>query len=332
MGGGGAWRSGVLINCVVYSDGKRLREIGVADIPEWRSRPDCFVWLALHDPMHAELAELQDIFGLHDLAIEDVIQRDQRPKIEEYDGTLFAVVHLVDFDGEQVQVGEVNVFVGQGFALSVRSGSARSLQGVRERAERDPELLAHGPGYVIYALVDAIVDLYFPVVEALEHQLEAIEATMFATEGTRDNVRRLYHLKQQVERLRHSVAPLGDAIAKLFGGARVPAVVAATETYFRDVSDHLQSISGAVDRLRDAIATAIHANLTLVTIEQSDISKRLAAWAAIFAAMTALAGIWGMNFRHMPELDWTLGYPAALAAMVVVALLLYRRFRRAGWI
>ncbi len=332
MGGLTAWRAGVLINCVVYGEGKRLREISIREIPQWRDRPDCFVWVALHDPSHAELAELQEIFGLHDLAIEDVLQRDQRPKIEDYDGTLFFVVHLVDFDGSQVQVGEVNVFVGPGFALSVRSGSDRSLHGVREQAERDPELLSHGPGYVIYALVDAIVDLYFPVVEALEHQLEAIEATMFATEGTRDNVRRLYHLKQQVERLRHSVAPLGDAIAKLFGAARVPAVVLPTATYFRDVTDHLQSISGAIDRLRDAIATAIHANLTLVTIEQSDISKRLAAWAAIFAAMTALAGIWGMNFRYMPELDWTLGYPAALAAMVVVALLLYRRFRRAGWI
>lgn len=322
----------MLINCVVYGDGRRLREISIQEIHEWRGRPDCFVWVALHDPSHAELAELQEIFGLHDLAIEDVIQRDQRPKIEDYDGTLFAVVHMVDFDGKQVQVGEVNVFVGPGFALSVRNGSQRSLQGVREQAERDPELLAHGPGYVIYALVDAIVDLYFPVVEALEHQLEAIEATMFAAEDTRDNVRRLYHLKQQVERLRHSVAPLGDAIAKLFGAARVPGVVAATENYFRDVSDHLQSISGAIDRLRDAIATAIHANLTLVTIEQSDISKRLAAWAAIFAAMTALAGIWGMNFRNMPELDWRFGYPGALIAMGVVAVMLYRRFRRAGWI
>jgi magnesium transporter len=323
---------GVLINCVVYGEGKRLQEIAIRDIPQWRDRPDCFVWVALHDPSHEELAELQQIFGLHDLAIEDVIQRDQRPKIEEYDGTLFAVVHMVDFNGTHVEVGEVNVFVGPGFALSVRSGSPHSLQGVREQAERDPELLAHGPGYVIYALVDAIVDRYFPVVEALEHQLEAIEATMFGTVGTRDNVRRLYHLKQQVERVRHSVAPLGDAIVKIFGAARVPPVVAATETYFRDISDHLQSISGAIDRLRDAISTAIHANLTLVTIEQSDISKRLAAWAAIFAAMTALAGIWGMNFRHMPELDWTFGYPAALVAMGVVAVLLYRRFRRAGWI
>ena len=322
----------MLINCVVYGEGKRLQEIPIREIPQWRGRPDCFVWVALHDPSHGELVELQEIFGLHDLAIEDVIQRDQRPKIEDYDGTLFAVVHMVDFDGTNVQVGEVNVFVGPGFALSVRSGSPHSLQGVREQAERDPELLAHGPGYVIYALVDAIVDRYFPVVEALEHQLEAIEATMFGTVGTRDNVRRLYHLKQQVERVRHSVAPLGDAIVKIFGSVRVPPVVAATETYFRDISDHLQSISGAIDRLRDAIATAIHANLTLVTIEQSDISKRLAAWAAIFAAMTALAGIWGMNFRHMPELDWTFGYPAALVAMGVVAVLLYRRFRRAGWI
>jgi magnesium transporter len=322
----------VLINCVVYRNGARLREITVQEIPEWRSQPDCFVWVALHDPTHAEMAHLQEIFGLHDLAIEDVIQQEQRPKIEQYDGTLFAVAHMVELDGEKVQIGEVNVFVGAGFALSVRSGTQRSLGDVRDRAERDPELLSHGPGYVIYALIDAIVDHYFPVVEALEHRLEAIEADLFTTQGTRDNVRRLYHLKQQVEKLRHSVVPLADAINRLFASARVPPVVAPTENYFRDIHDHLQTISGAIDRLREAIATAIHANLTLVTLEQSDISKRLAAWAAIFAAMTALAGIWGMNFKHMPELDWRLGYPVALLAMGLVAAVLYRGFRRAGWI
>lgn len=322
----------MLINCVVYEKGVRLREIPVKDISSWLGKPDCFVWVGLNEPTESELAELQREFTLHDLAVEDVLQRDQRPKIEEYDASLFVVLHVVECKEAEVHVGEVNVFVGKDFVLSVRSGSHRGLQDVRLRAEREPELLKHGPGYVFYALTDDIVDLYFPVVETLEDQLEAIEAVMFASDGARENIRKLYHLKQQVEKLRHSVVPLNDAIGRLFSGARVPAVVASTSKYFRDVHDHLQSITGAIDALRDTIATAIHANLALVTIEQSEISKRLAAWAAIFAAMTALAGIWGMNFRHMPELDWRFGYPVALGAMLVVAVMLYRRFRKAGWI
>ena len=322
----------MLINCVVYEQGVRLRDIAVKEISQWRGRPDCFVWVALSEATPAEMADLQGEFGLHDLAVEDVLHRDQRPKIEEYDGSLFVVLHAVDCEGPDVQVGEVNVFVGPDFVLSVRSGSQHSLRAVRRRAEQEPELLRNGPGYVFYALTDAIVDLYFPVVETLETELEAIEAVMFSTAGARENIRKLYHLKQQVEKLRHSVAPLNDAIGKLFSGARAPAVVSKTSKYFRDVHDHLQSIIGAIDALRDTTATAIQANLAMVTIEQSEVSKRLTAWAAIFAAVTALAGIWGMNFNHMPELDWTLGYPAALGVMLLVALLLYRRFRKAGWI
>jgi len=322
----------LLINCVVYEKGIRFRDIPVKEISLWRGRPDCFVWVALSEATAEEMADLQREFGLHDLAVEDVLHRDQRPKIEEYDASLFVVLHAVDCAGADVRVGEVNIFVGADFVLSVRSGSQHSLRAVRSRAEQEPELLRHGPGYVFYALTDAIVDLYFPVVETLEHELEAIEAVMFSTGGARENIRKLYHLKQQVEKLRHSVAPLTDALGKLFSSARVPAVVSRTSKYFRDVHDHLQSITGAIDALRDTIATAIHANLAMVTIEQSEVSKRLTAWAAIFAAVTALAGIWGMNFAHMPELGWTLGYPAALGAMLVVALALYRRFRKVGWI
>ncbi len=322
----------MLINCVVYKKGVRLKEVSMAEVATSLASPDCFVWVALNEPTEEELTAWQSEFELHDLAIEDVLHGEQRPKIEEYDATLFVVLHMVDYKARDLRVGEVNVFVGSNFVLTVRRGSQHSLQGVRHRAEREPDLLQYGPGYVFYALTDAIVDLYFPVVEALEHDLEGIEADMFSIDGGKENIRRLYHLKQQVERLRHSVAPLSDAIGKLFSGARVPTVVASSSKYFRDVHDHLQSITSAIDTLRDTIATAINANLALVTIEQSEISKRLAAWAAIFAAMTALAGIWGMNFRHMPELDFLYGYPAALGAMVVVAIVLYRRFRRVGWI
>ena len=322
----------MLINCVVYEKGVRLKDIAVADVSDWLGRPDTFIWIAFNEATQEELTVLQDELQLHDLAIEDVLLGAQRPKIEEYDATLFVVLHMVECVGSDVHVGELNVFVGSNFLISVRRGTRQGLQDVRQRVEREPELLQFGPGYVFYALLDAVVDRYFPVVESLAHELEAIEAVMFTIDGGRENIRKLYHLKQQVERMRHSVVPLNDALSKLFSVARVPPVVASTSEYFRDVHDHLQSITSAIDSLRDTIATAIQANLALVTIEQSEISKRLAAWAAIFAAMTALAGIWGMNFRHMPELDLVYGYPAALGAMLLVAGILYRRFRKTGWL
>ena len=321
----------MLINCVVYENGVRLRDIGVADIPRWLGRPDSFVWVALHNATEAELASMQAQFGLHDLAVEDARHGHQRPKIEEYEDTLFAVMHLIDYRDGELQVGEVAVFVGADFVISVRTGSDRGFLGVRARAEREPHLLRSGPGYVLYALADAVVDRYFPVADALESELEAIEATMFASQAARENLRRLYDLKQKAGELRHAVLPLIDAFGKLFGG-RVPAAVSQTEEYFRDVHDHLLRVNGAIDSLRDTIGTAIQVNLAMVSLDQSDVSKRLAAWAAIFAVMTALAGIWGMNFQHMPELDWLYGYPAALGTMAAAATVVYRRFRRLGWI
>lgn len=321
----------MLINCVVYQGGVRLRDIDVDEIPGWLGRPDSFVWVALRDATEAELACLQSRFGLHDLAVEDARHGHQRPKIEEYEDTLFAVMHLVDYRDGAVRVGEVDVFVGRDFVISVRTGSEQGFLGVRARAEREPQLLRHGPGYVLYALADAVVDRYFPVADALESELEEIEATMFAQNVARENLRRLYALKQKAGDLRHAVLPLIDAFGKLFGG-RVPAVVAQTEDYFRDVHDHLLRVNGAIDSLRDTIGTAIQVNLAMVTLDQSDVSKRLAAWAAIFAVCTAMVGVWGMNFEHMPELKWRFGYPLALGLVATAAFLLHRRFRRAGWL
>ena len=329
----------MLINCAVYQRGVRLQDIGPDAIPQWLGRPECFVWVALHDPDQAELQAMQERFGLHDLAVEDVLHGHQRPKVEEYGDTLFAVLHLVEYrdcgpdDWRECEpdVGEIDMFVGPDFVLSVRSRSQRGFLGVRARCEREPHLLALGPGYVFYALADAVVDRYFPVVDALETELEAIEERIFVRGAERDNLQRLYALKRKAVVLRHAVLPLLDAVGKLFGG-RVPAVAVQTQDYFRDVHDHLLRIGSATDSLRETLATAIQVNLAMVTIDQSDVSRRLAAWAAIFAVMTALAGIWGMNFEHMPELGWRYGYPAALATMAVAAIWVYRRFRRLGWI
>lgn len=321
----------MLINCVVYEKGVRLHDIAVTDISSWCGRPDSFVWVALKDPTEEELACMQAQFGLHDLAVEDARHGHQRPKVEEYDDLLFAVLHLVDYKDGKLQTGEVDVFVGKDFVLSVRSKSDQQFLGVRARAERESHLLQYGPGYVFYALCDAVVDRYFPVVTALEAELEAIEAVMFSNNETRRNIQLLYELKSKVGELRHAVVPLIDAFSKLFGG-RVPAVVAQTGEYFRDVHDHLMLVNGAVDSLRDTITTAIQVNLSMVTIEQSEIAKRLAAWAAIFAVMTALAGIWGMNFEHMPELKWRYGYAAALGIMATAVAFLYYKFRKIGWL
>ena len=321
----------MLINCVVYQEGVRLHDIGQEEISCWIGRPGCFVWVALKDPTAEELACMQTQFGLHELAVEDTRKGHQRPKVEEYDDMLFTVLRLVDYAEGEISLGEVDMFVGKDFVLSVRRQSERALLGVRARAEREPHLLRQGPGYVFYAICDAVVDRYFPVVDALETELEAIEDAMFSNDDPRENVRKLYRIKHKVGDLRHAVLPLIDAFSRLHGG-RVPAVVAPLGDYVRDVHDHLVRINGAIDTLRETIATAIQVNLSMVTIEQSEISKRLAAWAAIFAVVTALAGVWGMNFEHMPELKWRYGYLAALGTMAAAGLYLHRRFRRSGWL
>jgi magnesium transporter len=322
----------MLINCVAYRDGHKLADIPVAEVSDYLALPDCFVWVALRDATSEELAQMQEEFGLHDLAIEDARHGHQRPKIEEYGETLFAVLHLVEFSPtDEMRLGEVNVFVGRNFVLSVRNRSTQGFLGVRERCEREPHLLSQGSGFVLYALMDAVVDRYFPLVDALETELEAIEGQIFNRGSGRANTERLYELKHKVMMLRHAVSPLLDATGKLYGG-RVPAVCSATGDYFRDVYDHLVRLQTSIDAIRDTIGTAIQVNLSMVTIEESEVTKRLAAWAGIFAVATFFVGVWGMNFEHMPELKWTYGYPLAFGAICTVCGLMYWRFRKSGWL
>lgn len=321
----------MLINCVAYQDGQKLADVDVADISDWLAKPDCFIWVAMRDASMDELLKMQEEFDLHPLAIEDAARGHQRPKIEEYGETVFIVMQLLEMHGDDVQVGEVAVFVGRNFVLSVRRGSQQNFLGVRERCEREPELLKQGSGFVSYALMDAVVDRYFPLVDALEVELEEVESQIFERGAARSNIERLYALKHRTSTMRHAVVPLLEVVGKLHGG-RVPAVCMASQEYFRDVHDHLARINGAIDAIRDTIATAIQVNLSLVTIEESEVTKRLAAWAAIFAVSTALAGIWGMNFEVMPELKWKYGYAMALAVIGSIAGLLYWRFRRRGWL
>jgi magnesium transporter len=321
----------MLINCVVYQEGKKLADIPIEAISDYIARPDCFVWVALLDPTPEELRQMQEEFGLHELAVEDAMRGHQRPKIEEYGDSLFVVVQTVELKGDELSVGEVDVFVGTNYVLSVRNQVSQGFLGVRARAEREPHLLAKGPAFVLYALMDAVVDRYFPVVDMFETELETIEERIFIPGSQRDNIERLYELKRKVMVLRHAVAPLTEAVGRLHGG-RVPAIFAETQEYFRDVHDHLYRINGALDTIRDTISTAIQVNLSMVAIDESEVNKRLAAWAAIFAIVTAFAGVWGMNFKVMPELDWKYGYPVAVGVMVAVCIYLYYRFKKSGWL
>jgi magnesium transporter len=322
----------MLINCVAYQEGKKLSDIPVADISEYLKLPETFVWVALRDPGKDEIAVMQEEFNLHELAVEDAARGHQRPKMEEYGDCVFVIVHIVELSGDELTAGELAIFAGPNYVLSVRRDANQGFLGVRARAEREPHQLRKGAGFVLYALVDAVVDRYFPVVDALESELESIEDHIFGQVGEqRANIERLYALKRKSQVLRHAVIPLLDAIGRLHGG-RVPGVVLETQDYFRDVHDHLLRILGRLDAVRDTINTAIQVTLSMVAIEENDISKKLASYAAIFAVFTAFAGIWGMNFEFMPELKWKYGYPFALAIMGGVCFYLYRRFKKAGWL
>lgn len=321
----------MLINCVVYENGRKRADISVDDISDWLHKPDSFVWVALLDPSDEELEQMQQEFGLHELAVEDARKGHQRPKIEEYGEMVFVVLHLPESGYDAEDVGEVAIFVGHNYVLSVRRRSQKGFQDVRERCEREPLLLRHGSGFVLYALMDEVVDRYFPMIDDFESELETIEEHIFDRGAARGNIERLYALKRRTTVLRHAAGPLLEVAGKLHGG-RVPEVCTGSQEYFRDVHDHLSRINGAIDTIRDTIGTAIQVNLSMVAIEESETNKRLAAWAAIFAVSTAMAGIWGMNFEVMPELKWRYGYPAALGAIVFAGLVLYRRFRKVGWL
>ena len=321
----------MLINCVAYQDGKKLADITVDQISDYLVHPNCFVWVALMDADPDELAQMQKEFNLHELAVEDARNGHQRPKIEEYGDSLFAVVKTAEMINDSLHIGELDIFAGKNYVLSVRNRSRHGFLGVRARCEQEPHQLRKGSAFVLYALMDAVVDRYFPVVEALETELETIEGKIFERGSQRASIERLYELKREVVMMKHIVAPLMDAIGRLYGG-RVPSICEGTRDYFRDIGDHLYRINTLIDAIRDTIATAIQVNLSMVAIEESEVNKRLAAWAAIFAVATAFFGLWGMNFKFMPELDWKYGYPAAVLMVSGVCGYLYYRFKRTGWL
>ncbi len=321
----------MLVNSVAYKDGKKIADVAREKIHEYLARNDCVVWVAVRDPSPQELDQLEEEFDLHPLAIEDARHGHQRPKFEEYGDSLFFVMHMIEPDGDDLRVGEVDIFVGRNYVLSVRNRSERNFADVRARCEREPELMQHGTGYILYALIDAVVDRYFPILDTIETKLETIEELIFAGTSPRANIEALYGLKQQLMTLKHATAPLHEAIGKLYGG-RVPQICTGLGEYFRDISDHLGRISQNIEGAREMVTTAISVNLSMITLQENEVTKRLAGYAALVAVPTLIAGIYGMNFEHMPELKWVWGYPLSLATMVGIDGYLFYRFRKAKWL
>jgi magnesium transporter len=323
----------MIVGCVAYANGRRAGDIDLAAVGEYVAQDGCFVWIGLYEPSEDVLKQIQTALGLHELAVEDAHRAHQRPKLEEYGACLFVALRTAGWnEGSRcIAVGETDLFVGARYVVSVRHGETPGYADVRARCETTPHLLGHGPGFVLYALMDAVVDRYFPVVDALEEELERLEAAIFSNEVQRDVAERIYDLKGQVIEVKRAVSPLMDVCNRL---VRYDQGLIADEVrpYFRDVYDHVVRINEGVDNLRELLTSALEANLSLTSIRQNEVMKTLAGWAAIFGVVTLMAGIWGMNFDEMPELHVRGAYPLALAAMAGVAGLVYRRLKRAGWL
>ena len=323
----------MLVNCVAYQNGRKLADIPVEDISEYVSRPDTFVWVAITDPSPDEIDKMAEEFGLHELSVEDAKRPHQRPKLDEYGEELFAILRTVERASPEAElsVGQVAVFVGRNYVLSVRQNVTRGFADVRARTEREPDLLRNGSGYVLYALMDAVVDRYFPILDSLEEELERLEESIFRSTPTRASIEAFYDLKHEVMTLKHAVAPLMEVTGKLYGG-RVPALCAGLGEYFRDVHDHLHRLNAAIESMREMLQTAVSVSFTLINLSESETTKRLAAWGALITIPTLIAGIYGMNFEHMPELGWVMGYPFALALMIGIDAYLIYRFKKSGWL
>lgn len=322
----------MIVDCAVYANGHRQD----GHLPLERAAAQAragggFVWLGVLEPEAGEFQTVAEAFGLHELAVEDAIKAHQRPKVELYDDTLFVVVktaHYVDSE-EVVDIGELLIFVHPSFIITVRHGEG-DLRTVRDRIERRPDQLALGPGMALYAILDNVVDSYQEATNGLDVDVQEVERQVFSGDAG-NPAERIYKLEREVLDFRGAVAPLSIAIEEI-GRAPAELVPEALDEYFRDVHDHLRRVEGGITTFRELLGSALQANLTQVSVRQNQDMRKISAWVAILAVPTMVAGIYGMNFEHMPELEWTYGYPTVLAAVVVICALLYRRFRQAGWL
>ncbi|HMB85006.1 MAG TPA: magnesium/cobalt transporter CorA [Methylomirabilota bacterium] len=324
---------GPVVACAAYAGGCRVADVAIEDISEVLTQDDRFVWIGLYEPDEPLLKEVQAEFGLHDLAIEDAHLAHQRPKLERYGDSLFIALRTAqpDRDQRRIAFGETHLFVGARYVVSVRHGASLSYADVRTRCEARPQLLAKGPGFVLHAIMDFVVDQYFPIVDSLEDDLEALEADIFGAAISRDTTMRIYTLKRDLLEIKRGVSPLVDMCNRLMR-TDLDLIPDDARPYFRDVYDHAIRLSEKVDGLRELLGTALEANLSLTTIAQNEATKRITGWAAIFAIPTMIAGIYGMNFEFMPELRWRWGYPVVMTVTVSLCGILYYRFKRSGWL
>ena len=326
----GAGEPGV-VAASVYAGGRRVLDISVDDAGEWSKKPDHVVWIGLFEPNSALLARVQDQLGLHYLAIEDAGKAHQHPKIEQYGDALFIVARTAQIVQERIAFGETHLFVGRGYVVSVRHGASTSYAPVRERCEACPTTLSHGEDYILYAILDFIVDNYLPVLETIQREAEVIEDHVFAAPLSPPEVQRLYTLRRELLRLRNAASPLAEVCRRL-EHAEVKPIDPEMQPLFRDVSDHVSRVKEEVDALREVLAFTFEASLMVGQTQQTAITRKLAAWAAILAVPTAIAGIYGMNFDHMPELKWRYGYFVVLGAIAAVCGTMFVRLRRSGWL
>jgi magnesium transporter len=330
----------MIIDCAVYHDGdRRPGELALADAFEAASTDNAFVWIGLYEPDEHEFESVRREFSLHELAVEDAIQAHQRPKLEVYDDSLFVVLKTARYleAEEVVEFGEIMLFLGPQFVVTVRHKPASELRGVRKQIESRPDLLRFGPSAVLYAILDRVVDDYLPVIDGLDQDIKEVEKEVFSEAGS-NPAERIYMLKREVIEFHQSTAPLTEPLDRLVRG-QVPLLHQDMPEYFRDVQDHLLRIVEQVSGFRELLTSVLQANLTQVALLQNEVGMRLntdmrkiSAWVAIVAVPTMIAGIYGMNFDYMPELRWAGGYPGALLAMVVACGFLYRAFKRNGWL
>jgi magnesium transporter len=322
---------GGLVASSVYADGRRIKDISIDDAGEWSKRPGHVVWIGLLEPSTELLERVQTQLGLHPLAIEDAGKAHQNPKIEQYGEALFLVARTAQSIDGRIAFGETHLFVGRGYVVSVRHGASMSYTSVRERCEACPITLANGADYILYAILDFIVDNYTPALDSLSAEVEAIEDGVFSSFNGHLDIRRLHTLRRDLLRLRNAVVPLVEVCRRLEHTEALP-IDPAMQPLFRDVTDHVLRLQEGIDAMREVLAFTFEASLMTGQAQQTEITRKLAAWAAILAVPTAIAGIYGMNFEHMPELKWQYGYFLVLGIVFLSCGWLYWRFRRNGWL
>ena len=321
-----------VVNCAAYDRNGHRRDITLDEISDVLADADGgFVWVGLYEPEERLLDALQDEFGLHDLAVEDAHHAHQRPKVEPYGNSLFIAAHTAQQLDGHVRFGETHVFIGPRYLMTVRHGASLSFASVRQRLDREPDLLAQGPSVALHAVLDFIVDNYQPIVSDYERELDALEQDVFAESYKRGTIKRLYALRKELTQMRLAVAPMQDILSQLI---RTPAFAIPDEVkpYFRDVLDHAARVGDSIDTLREMVAAAMNVNLSLVTVAQGEIVKKLAGWAGLLALPTLIASWYGMNFAHMPELDKPYAYPLLIGTVLLACVVLYRYLRKVRWL